>query len=87
MGGSNAAFVGLERQGGVAVFDVTAPSRAVLVQYVSSRDFAVDPTTAATDSGPEVLSFVDAGDSPTGLPLLVVSNEVSGTVSIFTIAG
>ncbi|HEY8588432.1 MAG TPA: choice-of-anchor I family protein [Naasia sp.] len=78
------AFVGLERIGGFAVFDVTDPAKASFVQYVNSRDFAADPSSPATDSGPEVLSFVSAKDSPSGRPLVVVSNEVSHTVSIWT---
>lgn len=80
------AFVALERPGGFAVFDVTDPTSPALVQYVTSRDFTIDPTTAATDSGPEVIRFVAAADSPTGVPLVIVSNEISHTVAIFTLA-
>jgi hypothetical protein len=84
--GRTYAFVGLERPGGFAVFDVTDPTAPTLVQYVTSRDFTIDPTTSATDSGPEVIRFVAAADSPTGVPLVIVNNEVSHTVAIFTLA-
>jgi hypothetical protein len=83
--GRTYAFVGLERPGGFAVFDVTDPTSPMLVQYVTSRDFSIDPTNTATDSGPEVIRFVGAADSPTGVPLVIVSNEVSHTVAIFTL--
>ena len=40
--GRTYAFVGLERVGGVAVFDVTDPPRARFETYVSPRSFEVD---------------------------------------------
>ncbi len=36
------------------------------------------------DSGPEVIDFVPAGQSPTGRPLIAVPNETSGTVSLWS---
>jgi hypothetical protein len=84
VGGRRMAYVGLERVGGLVVFDITNPTSPVLVEYVNSRDFALEPTDGSTDSGPEVLTFVPAGDSPSGRPLIAVSNEVSGTVSLWS---
>jgi hypothetical protein len=80
------AFVVFERPGGFAVLDVTNPTAPSFVQYANSRDFTVDPKTTATDSGPEVVRFVSADKSPNGKPLVVVSNEISGTVSIWSLA-
>ena len=73
--------MGLERIGGVVVFDVTDPREPAFVQYMNNRDFARTPP--GPDSGPEIVRFVPAGASPTGRPLVLVSNEISGTVSLY----
>lgn len=84
--GRTYAFVGLERVGGVMVYDVTDADGARFVQYVNTRDFAGSAEDGtAGDLGPEGLAFITAGDSPTGEPLLAVTNEVSGTTRLFGI--
>lgn len=82
--GRTYAFVGLERVGGMAVFDVTDPSSPVYIEYVTTRNFGLPPTGPLTDTGPEVLSFVPAGESVTGRPLVIVNNEISGSVTIWS---
>ena len=63
------------------VFDITDPAAPVFVQYTNKRVFdAIAPV--GPDSGPEHIEFVEAKDSPTGRALLVVSNEITGTVTI-----
>ncbi|RLK46712.1 choice-of-anchor I family protein [Microbacterium telephonicum] len=80
------AFVGFERVGGVAVYDITDPAAAEYVTYVSRRDFTADvESSAAGDLGPEGIQFVPAHRSPTGQPLLVTGNEVSGTTTVFAV--
>ncbi len=82
--GKTYAFVGLERIGGIMVYDITTPETAEFVQYLNNRDFSGDPEAGtAGDLGPEGLEFVNAADSPTGRPMLIVSNEVSGSTSIY----
>jgi hypothetical protein len=84
--GRTYAFVGFERIGGVAVFDVTNPSAPTFVVYRNHRDFGANPgQPAALDLGPEGLLVIPASASPTGSALLVTSNEISGTTSIFHI--
>lgn len=87
--GRTFAFVGLERIGGVMVYDVTNPQNARFNQYVNTRDFTKTPGTADLpvigDLGPEGLQFVKAANSPNGKPLLIVGNEVSGTTAIFQV--
>lgn len=92
--GRTYAFVGFERVGGIAVYDVMEPAAASFVTYLNNRDFAIsvedaaDPAAvlpAAGDLGPEGITFVAAEVSPTGEPLLAVGNEVSGTTSYYGI--
>ena len=74
------AFIGLERTGGVMVYDITRPQHAFYVAYVNDRD-SVNGTGSVA---PEGLIFIPAADSPNGQNLVVVSNEISGTISIFS---
>ncbi len=80
--GRTYAFIGLERVGGVMVYDVTNPADAQFVQYLNPLD---GETGDAADLGPEGLTFIAAEDSPNGKPLLTVSNEISGTTTIYQI--
>lgn len=80
LGNRTLAFVGLERQGGVVITDVSDPTTPVFQQYLVTRDFA--GSTVGPDSGPESISFLERG--PGRKPLLAVSNEITGTVSLFT---
>mgnify|MGYP000532347446 CR=1 FL=1 len=84
--GRTFAFIGLERIGGVMIYDITDPAAATFVDYVNNRDFTQSPTGATpTDNGPEGLAFIEAKDSPTRQPLLVIGNEVSGTTTIYSV--
>lgn len=74
------AFLGLERVGGVAVYDVSEPSRPRQVSYLNTRNGA-----AGGDRGPEGLTYIAPQDSPTGEPLLVVGHESSGTTAVYRI--
>jgi hypothetical protein len=73
------AFVGLERVGGVMVYDITSPTSPVFLTYFNQR------TGATGDRGPEGLLLIPAAKSPNGKPLLVIGHEVSGTTSIVQI--
>jgi 2',3'-cyclic-nucleotide 2'-phosphodiesterase/3'-nucleotidase/5'-nucleotidase len=95
------AFIGLERIGGIMIYDVTNPYDVSFVDYFNSRDFTVptcldvdeeegcnqdDETNPdAGDLGPEIIHFLAADDSPNGKPLLAVSHEISGTTTLYEI--
>ncbi|MDJ0756683.1 MAG: choice-of-anchor I family protein [Ardenticatenaceae bacterium] len=78
--GRTYAFIGLERTGGVMVYDVSDPESPVFIEYVLTYDPATEPFV---DISPEGMAFVKASQSPTAKPLLVVSHEITGTVVIF----
>jgi DNA-binding beta-propeller fold protein YncE len=78
------AFIGLERIGGIMVYDVTNPVSPEFQQYINNRDFSADIEEAG-DLGPEGMLFIPASQSPKKRDLLVVSNEVSGTTTIYSI--
>jgi len=90
------AFVGLERQGGVMVFDITDPAAPEFQSYLNNRDFTesvcteVDGdecdndtyNTAAGDLGPESIDYFTRGSAH----YIAVGNEVSGTTTVFEIS-
>lgn len=44
-----------------------------------------DEVGMSGDLGPESITFVDAADSPNGNALLIIGNEVSGTVTVYQV--
>jgi hypothetical protein len=79
------AFIGLERIGGVMIYDITNPYLPQFAEYVNNRDFTKGGE-AKSDLGPEGLIVIGANDSPNGRPLLVVSNEISGSTTIYELS-
>ena len=92
--GATIAFVGLERHGGIAAFDVSNPEAPVFLDYLNNRDFNADVCTivdgdgecdndtynpAAGDLGPESIEYF----TREGNHYIAVGNEVSGTTTVF----
>lgn len=88
------AFVGLERQGGIMVYDITDPAAPVFQSYLNNRDFTAAVCTdvntdgectndtynsAAGDLGPESIEYF----SRNGKHYIAVGNEVSGTTTVY----
>ncbi|HEY0894366.1 MAG TPA: choice-of-anchor I family protein [Cellvibrio sp.] len=73
IGSKRFVFVGLERADAVAVYDITDMSNITFKQFLKTTG----------DDAPEGILFVSAADSPNGNPLLVVSNEDSGNVTVY----
>lgn len=84
--GDTYAFIGLERVGGIMVYNISDPSDPDFVQYLNNRNFGTNiESPAAGDLGPESIVFVSAADSPIANPIIIVANEVSGTVTMYEI--
>ena len=75
------AFIGLERVGGLMLYDVTDPTAPFFVDYLNNRNFAA----GTGDAGPEGVHFISARESPNGQPLVAVANEISGTVTLYAV--
>ncbi|MEM9807215.1 MAG: PEP-CTERM sorting domain-containing protein, partial [Cyanobacteria bacterium P01_D01_bin.56] len=72
--GRPVAFIGLERTGGVMVYDISNPEAPSFITY--------EPSFKG-DISPEGLIYINEEDSPIGQALLVVTNEESGTFSVY----
>lgn len=95
--GRRLLFVGLERPGGVIAWDITDPASPRFLDYANRRDPSANLATDADkdgrpdeagkagDLGPEGLVFIPAATSPNGKPMLVVCNEVSGTLTLWEV--
>jgi hypothetical protein len=77
------AFVGLERQGGIMVYDITDPAGVKFVDYNNPRNLA----SFGGDNGPEGIFYIPGTNSPDGAHYIVVANEISGTLSVYRITG
>jgi len=82
IGDKTYAFVILERIGGVVAYDISNPMEPQFIQYLNNRDPEEDE---GGDLAPEGILFVEAEDSPTGGNILVISNEVSGTITVISL--
>lgn len=77
------AFIALERIGGFMVYDVTNPRSPVYINYINSRTVG----TLGGDRGAEGIIFIPAEKSPNQQDLVVLANETSGTVSVYSVSG
>ncbi|OEF93739.1 choice-of-anchor I family protein [Vibrio splendidus] len=94
--GKHYAFIGLERQGGIMVYDVTQPESASFISYLNNRGFTQPVCTKvdedgdcdndtynskAGDLGPESIKYFTRSDNH----FIAVGNEVSGSTSVYRV--
>ena len=74
----------LERDNGLMLYDMTNPVKPMFRQYINKAvpGGNIQDGTAG-DVSPEGVLFLEADQSPTGKPMVVVSYELSGSVAFF----
>lgn len=77
--GKNVVFVGLERSDAIMVYELNGASGLKFLQLL---DGVKSPLDEGHDA-PEGLLFISESDSPIGRPLLVVSSEGDGKVTVY----
>jgi len=85
IGSRTYAIIGLERIGGIMVYDISNPQSPEFYDYINTRDFSGSGLAQMGDLGPEGIAAIPASDSPTKRPLIFVANEVSGTIAVFEV--
>jgi hypothetical protein len=73
-------FAGLERTGGIMVYNATNPRSPRFSQFITTRDYS---RAIGGDASTEALLFVPANENRLNTPLVIAAHEVSGTVSLF----
>ncbi|MBB1486064.1 choice-of-anchor I family protein [Oceanospirillum sediminis] len=72
------AYIGLEKQGGIFVYDITNPYQPRQVEYFNDINYEQKPENAG-DLEPEGMVTFEQN----GVPYLAVANEMSATVSLY----
>ncbi|MEZ4804063.1 MAG: esterase-like activity of phytase family protein [Bacteroidia bacterium] len=84
IGANTYAFIGLERQSAILMYDITDPKAPKFITYYNNRE--VDGSGTVTgDVSPEIIKFIPASESPNKQNLILVGYEVSGSMGIIQI--
>ncbi len=78
IGDATYAFIGLERDSGIMIYDISDPTNSEFVDYIDGH--------ALGNVSPEIIDFIAPQDSASGYAQLAVSYEVSGTTAVYELA-
>lgn len=80
LNGKRLCAIGLERIGGVMLYDLTDPANPTFLQYIHSAK-----QHGSASSRPEGMTWIKPSESTGGKALLLVAYEESGTIDVFGI--
>ncbi|WP_299916818.1 choice-of-anchor I family protein [uncultured Roseobacter sp.] len=81
--GDTFAFIGLERDSGVMIYDISDPANASFVNYIPPAFVDTTPGGDVARQGPETIAFISAEESTTGNAQIAVAYEISGTTVVY----
>eukprot|EP00752_Nemacystus_decipiens_P014462 g12871.t1 len=79
--GKRLCAIGLERVGGVMLYDLTDPTAPVFLQYINSAK-----SHNSRSSRPEGMTWIKPDAATGGKAFLIVAHEESGTIDVFGLA-
>ena len=79
------AFIGLERMGGIMIYDITNPYDVQFEDYFYNRGL-ISGAEITGDLAPEGMTFIPREQSATGEPLLIIGNEISGSIAVWEVS-
>ncbi len=77
IGNKTIAFIGLERQNAIMLYDISEPTAPKFISYLD--------TGSNGDISPEGMKFIAASESPNGKDLLLVAYEMSGSTVVYEV--
>ena len=81
IGDKTFAYIGLEKQGGMFVYDISTPAASTMVEYINDVDYSALPTVAG-DLAPEGMVAFEQDAKH----YLAVANELSSTLALYELA-
>lgn len=83
VGDATYAFIGLERDSGIMIYDISDPANASFVNYIPPAFVDTTEEGDVARHGPETIAFIPAEDSTTGNAQIAVAYEISGSTIVY----
>ncbi|MEO0914722.1 MAG: multifunctional hydrolase/phosphatase/nucleotidase, partial [Pseudomonadota bacterium] len=84
--GATYAFIGLERDSGIMIYDISDPANASFVNYIPPAFVDSTPAEDVARHGPETIAFIPAEESTTGVAQIAVAYEISGSTIVYEVS-
>lgn len=84
--GRTYAFIGLERDSGIMIYNIDDPANAFFVDYIPPKFVGSTPEDEVARHAPEVIAFIPEDESTTGNAQIAVAYEVSGSTVVYDLS-